>query len=92
MAEKKTDEAISFEKALARLETIVADMEGGKLGLEKMMTSFEEGTKLVHYCSKKLNEVERKIEVLVKKGEEIRSEPFELKEEGGEEKGTDRIS
>jgi exodeoxyribonuclease VII small subunit len=87
MAEKKTEETISFEKALTRLESIVADMESGKLGLEKMMTSFEEGTKLVQYCTKKLNEVERKIEILVKKGEEIRPEPFDLKEEPSEDKG-----
>jgi exodeoxyribonuclease VII small subunit len=66
----------SFEKSLARLEKIVAEMEGGSLSLEDMISRFEEGQALIQFCSKKLNEVERKIEVLVKKGEEMTTEPF----------------
>ena len=83
MAEKNTEKTIPFEKALARLETIVADMESGKLGLEKMMESFEEGSKLVQFCTRKLNEVERKIEILVKKGGETTTEPFDIQDNGG---------
>lgn len=83
MAERKSEEALSFEKALARLETLVKEMEGGQLSLDKMMSSFEEGTKLVGFCSKKLNEVEKKIEQLVKKGGEVHTEPFEPEEESG---------
>ncbi len=70
-------EAMDFEKALARLESIVKDMEGGSLSLEKMMAHFEEGSKLVTFCSDKLNEVERKIEQLIKKGDAVTTEPFE---------------
>ena len=77
MAEKKNDKAQNFEKALERLETIVGEMEGGALSLEKMMACFEEGTELVKFCSQKLNEVEKKIEILAKKGEDIVAEPFE---------------
>lgn len=55
----------SFESALERLEQIVADMESGELSLEKMIADFEEGQKLVTFCQTRLNEVERKIEVLV---------------------------
>ena len=66
MAEK-TEKAQSFEKALARLEEIAAEMESGDLGLEKMVAAFEEGQKLVKLCSSKLYEVEKKIEMLVKK-------------------------
>ncbi|MFH0879129.1 MAG: exodeoxyribonuclease VII small subunit [Lentisphaerota bacterium] len=80
MAEKISEKKMSFEKALERLEAIVADMESGKLGLEKMMESFEEGSKLVQFCTQKLNEVERKIEILVKKGGEVVAQPFEMKE------------
>jgi len=67
----------AFEKSLERLETIVRDMEEGQLSLEKMMSHFEEGMSLVRFCSEKLNEVERKIEVLVKKNNQLAVEPFE---------------
>ena len=74
----KTEKAQSFEKALARLEEIAAEMESGELGLEKMVAVFEEGQKLVKLCSSKLNEVEKKIEMLVKKSDgSVGTEPFE---------------
>ena len=76
MAEKTID----FEKSLERLETIVDEMEGGELALEEMIKHFEEGSKLVTLCSKKLTEVEQKIEKLVKKGDGLGTEPFETAE------------
>jgi exodeoxyribonuclease VII small subunit len=72
MAEKTVD----FEKSLARLEAIVEEMESGDLSLEQMIKHFEEGSKLVTLCSGKLNEVEQKIEKLVKKGGALTTEPF----------------
>jgi exodeoxyribonuclease VII small subunit len=75
--EKNEDKPQSFEKALARLEEIAAAMERGDLGLEKMVEAFEEGQKLVKLCSSKLNEVEKKIEMLVKKSDgTVDAEPF----------------
>ena len=82
MSRKKNDEPmaqqdeVSFEKALGRLETIVEEMESGKLSLEDMMKRFEEGQGLVKVCSSKLNQVERRIEILVKDGESVKAEPF----------------
>ncbi|MEI7880514.1 MAG: exodeoxyribonuclease VII small subunit [bacterium] len=82
MAKKKTDEQaavtedIGFEKALARLETIVEEMESGTLSLEDMMKRFEEGQALVKLCSGKLNQVERRIEILVREGDTVTAEPF----------------
>jgi exodeoxyribonuclease VII small subunit len=73
MAEKTVD----FEKSLERLEAIVEEMESGNLSLEQMIKHFEEGSKLVTLCSGKLNEVEQKIEKLVKKGGALAAEPFE---------------
>ncbi|MBN1557758.1 MAG: exodeoxyribonuclease VII small subunit [Lentisphaerae bacterium] len=67
----------TFEQALERLEAIVAEMEGGTLDLETMIARFEEGRKLVALCSAKLDEVERKIETLVKEGDTLRTEPME---------------
>ncbi len=72
MAEKTVD----FEKSLERLEAIVEAMESGDLTLEQMIKHFEEGSKLVALCSAKLNEVEQKIEKLVKKGGMLTTEPF----------------
>lgn len=77
---KKTEREPSFEKALTQLETIVQEMETGSLPLEKMMEQFEEGMRLIALCSAKLNEVERKIEILVKKGDKVVPEPFEPEE------------
>lgn len=77
MADKPTESTQSFEKALERLEQIVAEMEGGKLSLEKMISHFEEGSKLVKYCSGKLNEVEKKIELLLTKDGQVTTVPFD---------------
>ena len=63
--DKKPDE-MSFEKAVERLEAIVEAMEGGGEGLDAMVASFEEGQKLVKFCSAKLAEIERKVEILTK--------------------------
>ncbi len=79
MAEKKS---VDFESSLGRLEELVEDMEGGELSLEDMIKHFEEGSKLVGLCTKKLNEVEQKIEKLMKKDGELKEVPFETKEAG----------
>ena len=84
---KKDDKQPGFEKSLERLETIVREMESGELSLEKMMKHFEEGMSLVGICSTKLNEVERKIELLVKKGTQTTLAPFETPAEPEEGEG-----
>ena len=84
MAEEK------FEKALSRLEGIVSKLEEGDLDLEESLKLFEEGIRLSHFCSEKLDEAERKVEVLLRNREGIlKSHPFEP-EEGKEGKGEDR--
>ena len=75
MAEKK------FEAALARLEEIVEELEKGDLPLEKSLKLFEEGIKLSRVCNKRLEEAERKVEILVKDREgNIKAEPFNEEE------------
>lgn len=69
--------AMKFEEAVARLETIVEQMESGEVDLDRSLALFEEGVKLVHYCSNKLEEAKKKVEVLVKKGDTMVKEPFE---------------
>lgn len=73
-----------FEDALARLEVIVRRLEGGELSLEESMKLFEQGIQLSSFCSARLDEAERRVEILVKgaKGSlEVR--PFEAGEENG---------
>lgn len=72
-----TEKTVDFEKSLERLEALVEEMETGKLPLEQMIKHFEEGSRLVTLCSDKLNEVEQKIEKLVRKGGTLTTEPFE---------------
>ena len=62
----KIPDDLSFEKAVERLEAIVETMESGGAGLDAMVASFEEGQKLVKFCSAKLAEIERKVEILTK--------------------------
>lgn len=62
-AEKKP---ASFEEALSELEAIVATMESGQVPLEAMMKQFERGMALSKFCSSKLGETEKRIEVLMR--------------------------
>jgi exodeoxyribonuclease VII small subunit len=55
-----------FETALEELESVVEQLETGELSLEESLQAFETGVGLVKYCSQKLDEVEKKVEVLVK--------------------------
>jgi exodeoxyribonuclease VII small subunit len=76
MAEKK------FEAALARLEEIVTELESGELGLEQSLRLFEEGVKLARICNARLEEAERKVEILLKdKAGKMTAMPFEEKDE-----------
>ncbi|HZS12123.1 MAG TPA: exodeoxyribonuclease VII small subunit [Nitrospirales bacterium] len=54
-----------FEDALARLETIVTELERGDLPLDESLRIFEEGIKLSKTCLKMLDDAERKVEILV---------------------------
>ncbi|UCF39107.1 MAG: exodeoxyribonuclease VII small subunit [Acidobacteriota bacterium] len=67
-----------FEQALGRLEVIVNSLEAGEIPLEESLKLFEEGMGIAKYCGKKLDEAERKVEILVKQAEgEFAEEPFE---------------
>ncbi len=65
MAGKDTGN-IKFESALEDLEGVVEQLETGALSLEDSLTAFEKGVGLVKFCNQKLNEVEKKIDFLVK--------------------------
>jgi exodeoxyribonuclease VII small subunit len=56
---------LTFDEALRQLESIVVQLESGKLSLEESISAFERGVKLNKFCAGKLAEAERKIELLV---------------------------
>ena len=66
MSEEKKEE-LSFEDALKKLEQTVMKMEQGDLNLDENIKFFEEGNKLVKFCSEQLNKAEKKVEVLLGK-------------------------
>jgi len=69
MARKKQEEPpaeSSFEAALKRLEEVLDSLEHGDLPLEEARRAFEEGVRLVRFCHQKLDEVERRVELLLK--------------------------
>lgn len=55
----------TFEEAMARLETIVTQLERGDVPLEEAMTLFEEGTALMKQCSQALDKAEQKVAKLL---------------------------
>jgi exodeoxyribonuclease VII small subunit len=73
-----------FEEALGRLEDIVKRMEAGEMTLEESLKAFEEGIKLARICSRRLDEAERRVEMLLKQEEELVIEPFKVEENESE--------
>lgn len=66
-----------FESAIAELETIVKTLEDGDLALEKSLALFERGVALSRFCHAKLEEAERRVEILNERGE-IKPAPASL--------------
>ena len=70
-----------FEEAMERLGQIAESLERGDLSLEESLKIFEEGMKLVNFCSKKLEEAEQKVTILIKESEgKYTQRPFEAEE------------
>jgi len=66
-----------FEDALEKLEDIVRKMESGDMPLEEALKSFEEGIKLIRFCSLKLEETERRVEILLEKDNTLQAKRFQ---------------
>jgi exodeoxyribonuclease VII small subunit len=56
----------NFETSLEELERIVRELEQGELTLEKSLELFEQGVKLSRECQERLNQAERRIEILMR--------------------------
>ncbi len=63
------EQAPGFEAQLASLERIVRELERGDLPLERSLELFEQGVRLSRECQERLNEAERRIEVLLRSGD-----------------------
>jgi exodeoxyribonuclease VII small subunit len=81
-----------FEKALKELEEIASRLEDGELGLEESIKQFEKGMNLARYCREKLDEAERKIEIL-QKGDDgkVRKKSVSVKSDSGEIENDDDL-
>jgi len=66
-----------FEDALEKLEDIVRKMESGDIPLDEALKSFEEGIKLLRFCSAKLEETERRVEMLLGKENSLQTKRFQ---------------
>jgi len=74
----KPVEKMSFEEALAALERVVSDLEGGQVPLEQSIALYERGAALRRHCEKKLADAELKVEKIVAAdGKAAGTEPFD---------------
>lgn len=68
----------TFEDAVKQLETIVTKLEDGDIPLEESLSLFEQGVKLSRFCAGKLDQAEKKVEILLReKDGSVKTEPFE---------------
>jgi exodeoxyribonuclease VII small subunit len=75
-----------FESATAELDAIVRKLEEGDLPLEQSMALYERGLQLSRFCHAKIEEAERRIELLNERGE-LRNAPAVLGLPSGDEEG-----
>lgn len=84
MEKNQTDlSQMSFEEALRELETIVRQLEEGKINLEEAIASYEQGVRLKSYCETKLRDARTRVDqiVLTTNGQ-LATQPFEKLSEG----------
>ena len=87
MASRRGNE---FEKAFKELETIVQRLESEELPLDESLRLFEQGINLSRFCHQRLEEVEKKIELILADAKgQPRTEPFVIAEK---DDGEDEVS
>ncbi|MCG8528140.1 MAG: exodeoxyribonuclease VII small subunit [Opitutales bacterium] len=75
MSNQESKSELSFEEALAELESIVESLENGETPLEELIGKYEKGTELLKQCRDKLGDAEMRIQRIEKT-----KDGFELKE------------
>ena len=79
-----------FEAALTELDTIVKKLEDGDLPLEQSLQLFERGVQLSRFCHARLEEAERRIEILNERGQLLDASAGLLNDEGDAPKARGR--
>ncbi len=89
-----TEESISFEESLDKLEQVVRQLEDGQLGLSESLAQYEEGVRHLKHCHRALAAAERKIELLTSVDEHgnAKTEPFDAEDTATEQKSKSRSS
>jgi exodeoxyribonuclease VII small subunit len=67
----------NFEEALEKLEKIVREMEAGEMPLDAALKAFEEGIRLIRFCSGKLDAAGRRVEILLEKENSLQTKVFQ---------------
>lgn len=62
------DEPTDFETAMAELDRIVRTLEDGDQPLEQSLALFERGVRLSRYCHERLEDAEKRIQMLTDRG------------------------
>jgi len=73
---KSKKEGSNFEEDLQKLEETVGRLEDGSLSLEESLKAFEEGMALYRRCVEALEKARNRVEVLLKRGEELTTRPL----------------
>jgi exodeoxyribonuclease VII small subunit len=83
--------ANDFENAFQKLESIVQRLESEELPLDESLRLFEEGIGLSRFCHQRLEEVEKKIELILADAKgQPKTEPFAIADENGEDEDDDQ--
>ncbi len=72
-----SNQTLTFESALKRLEEIAKKLEEENLSLDEALKYFEEGMKLSKFCNEQLSQAENKVKIIIKDSELKEMEDFE---------------
>jgi exodeoxyribonuclease VII small subunit len=73
---EETPRALSFEQIVEQLSVVVEQLEDGELPLEQALAKFEQGVSLSRQGTQRLDEAERRIEVLLRDAQGVSTKPF----------------
>ena len=68
---------LTFEEALAELQSVVERLEAGKVPLEESLSLYERGMELVKLCNARLDAAERRVSAVCPDRDEVATEPFD---------------
>jgi exodeoxyribonuclease VII small subunit len=82
---------LPFEQAIERIEEIVARMEGERLPLEELIRDYDEGTRLLGVCRRRIDEAQRRIDLITRGSDgTLTAEAFEDEEAPTAARGSSR--